>query len=355
MTNALTGFTIRPEWLAATVEPALDPAQPVVDAHHHLYDRPGTRYLLQDYLADIQPGHDIRASVAVQARAMLRADGPLEMRPTGETEFLNGMAAMSASGIYGPARVCAGIVGFADLLLGDAVRPVLERQIMAGGGLSAQGGRFCGIRMPLAWDADVRLLNSAYPSTRDMIDSSAFRVGFTHLAELGLSFDVWAFYPQMSDIARLARAFPQTRIVVDHCGGVVRVGAHAGCEDLFDIWRAGLDVLASCPNVTIKLSGLGMELSGFDLPALDQAPGSRHLARLWRPWLIQCVEAFGPERCMWGSNFPVDKGSHSLTVGLNAVKCIFGHASQDERDAIFWRTACQFYGIALPEPSPQGS
>ena len=349
MTGKSTQFTIRPDWLALTPEPALDPDQPVIDAHHHLYDRPGLRYLLPDYLADLAGcGHDLRASVAVQARAMLRAEGPPEMQAVGETEFLNGSAAMSASGIYGRARICAGIVGFANLMLGDAVLPVLERQIAAGGGLAADGGRFRGIRMPLAWDADAGLLNPAYPSTADMIDSAAFRAGFAHLARLGLSFDIWAYYPQLPRIARLARDFPSVRFVLDHCGGLVRVGAHAQRPDLPEAWRAGIDALAACPNVCVKLSGLGMELSGFGLSALERAPDSTHLARLWQPWLTYCAEAFGADRCMWGSNFPVDKGSHSLAVGLNAVKRIFRDASTDERDAIFWRTASRFYDVALP-------
>lgn len=146
MSGKFAHSAIRPEWLAARTEAALDSDLTVIDAHHHLYDRPGVKYLFEDMLGDLSCGHNVRATVFVQARAMYRADGPAALRPVGETEFVNGVAAMSASGIYGQARLCAGIVGFADLLAGDAVRPVLERHIAAAGGPASQGGRFRGDR-----------------------------------------------------------------------------------------------------------------------------------------------------------------------------------------------------------------
>lgn len=346
MSASANHFEIRPDWLASQPEGAIDPTQIVVDAHHHLYDRPGLRYLLEDYLADIG-GHDIRASVFVQARAMLRADGPVELQPLGETEFVNGVAAMSASGIYGSRRVCAGIVGFADLGLGDAVRPILERQIMAGGGLAGAGGRFCGIRQTLCWDEDAGLLNPAYPTTSAMMESSAFREGFAHLPALGLSFDAWALFPQLSRLAALARAFPETRIVLNHCGGIVRIRGYEGRDEVYDHWRAGISDLAQCANVSVKLSGLGMRMVGFGLDGLPQAPSSALLAERWRPWIEHCIESFGADRCMWGSNFPVDKGSSSLTVGLNAMQRLTGSATAEERNDIFWRSAKEFY--RLPE------
>ena len=336
---------VRPEWLATRDEDALEPSQPIVDAHHHLYDRPGLRYLLDEYLADLAGGHDVRASVFVQARAMLRADAPSALQPVGEVEFVNGVAAMSASGIYGATRVCAGIVGFADLTLGDAVRPVLERLIMAGGGLSSEGGRFCGIRQTLCWDPDSALLNSAYPTAPDMTDSAAFRAGFAHLAPLGLSFEAWAFFPQLSAVARLARAFPETRIVLNHCGGVVRIRDYAGRSDVHDRWKAGIAELAACPNVSVKLSGLGMKLSAFGFEDRPQAPSSEELAEAWRPWIGHCLESFGAGRCMYGSNFPVDKGSYAFKVGVNGLKRLVAGCSRDEKNSIFWHTAQQFYRL----------
>ncbi len=347
MQQSPIGFSIRPDWLAGHDEPDIRPEQVVIDSHHHLYQRPDVRYLLDDYLADLSSGHNVRASVFVQARAMLRTDGDPAMRAVGETEFANGVAAMSASGIYGRTHVCAGIVGFADLTLGDAVRPVLERQITAGGGLTTSGGRFCGIRQVLCWDRDASLLNPAYPTTENMVETPAFRAGFAHLAELGLSFEVWAFFTQLPIIARLARTFPQTRIVINHCGGVLRVQGYESRTDMSNAWRNGIAELARCENVLMKLSGLGMRLSGFGLEDGVTAPVSAQLATHWRPWVLHCLESFGAARCMWGSNFPVDKGSYAYKVGLNAHKLLTASASKDEQDDIFWRTAQRHYGLPL--------
>ena len=346
MNASANHFSVRPDWLSTHDEEPLDPVGPIVDSHHHLYDRPGLHYLLEDYLVDMA-GQDLRASVFVQARAMLRIDGPEQLRSIGETEFVNGVAAMSASGLYGSARICAGIVGFADLTTGDGVARVLERHIMAGGGLITEGGRFCGIRQPLCWDKDASLLNGAYPTFEEMMDSSPFRAGFAQLARLGLSFDAWSFFPQLPALARLARAFPETKIVVDHCGGIVRVGGYGGRSDIHDSWKVAISELANCPNVMIKLSGLGMRLSGFGFDEGPRAPSSTQLAETWRPWVEHIVASFGANRCMWGSNFPVDKGSYALKVGLNAFKRVVSGASLDEKDDIFWRTAATFY--RLPE------
>jgi L-fuconolactonase len=302
--------------------------------------------LLEDMLADLRCGHDVRATVFVQARAMLRANGPDAMKPVGETEFANGVAAMCASGSYGDVRVCAAIVGASDLRLGDAVRPVLEAHIAAAGGPAAAGGRFRGIRHIAAWDPDPDLLNPAYPTTEDMLGTPEFRAGFAHLAALGLSFDAWLFFHQIPRLTTLAREFPDTYIVLDHCGGIVTIGRYASRRDeVFTQWSAALHELATCPNVMVKLGGLGMRLSGFGFEARDRAPSSVELADAWRPWIEGCIEAFGPARCMFESNFPVDKASYEYGVGWNAMKRIVAAASADEKDHLFWRSAARFYRL----------
>lgn len=341
MTDSPTQFAIRPDWLDQHAEEALAPAVPMLDAHHHLYERPGLRYLLEDYSRDAACGHDLQASVFVQARAMLRAKGPEALRPVGEVEFATGMAAMAASGLYGPVEVAAAIIGQADLSLGDAVRPVLTRM------KEVAGARMRGIRHPLAWDVEARLLNPAYPSSADMTLTQDFRRGFACLADLGLSFEVWAFYPQMPAIADLARAFPSVPIVVNHCGGVVRVLHHAANPEMGRDWLRGLAALAACPNVLLKVSGLGMRLSGFGFELRPTPPTSELLAETWRPWVQPCLDLFGADRCMWGSNFPVDKGSYAMGVGINAFKRLLEGATPTERAAVLGGTAARHYGIAL--------
>ncbi|MBR0642855.1 amidohydrolase family protein [Plastoroseomonas hellenica] len=334
---------VRDAWLASRQEEILDPAQPIIDPHHHLWDRPGWRYLLDDMLADIRSGHDVRATVLVQARAMHRAEGPEAMRPVGETEFANGVAAMCASGIYGPVRVCAGIVGFADLTLGAAVRPVLEAHVTAGGGTE---GRFRGIRHIATWDPDTSLLNPAYMPAEDMLASDAFRAGFAELTALGLSFDAWLYFHQIPRLAALARAFPTTPIVLNHCGGVLGIGRYAGRrEEVFTEWSKAMRDLAACPNVMVKLGGLGMRLPGFGFEDGATAPSSAMLAEAWRPWMEGIIAIFGTARCMFESNFPVDKGGYGYAVGWNAFKRLAAGASAEEKADLFWRSAARFYRL----------
>jgi L-fuconolactonase len=341
---------IRPSWLATRTEEPFAPGLPVVDAHHHLYDRPGAKYLFEDMLADLRCGHDVRATVFVQCRGMVRAEGPEAMKPVGETEFANGVAAMSASGLYGDLRMCAGIVGAADLRLGDAVRPVLEAHIVAGGG---RGGRFRGVRDTAAWDPDPSMVNPAYKTTEDMLAAPAFRAGFAHLAPLGLSFDAWLLFHQIPRLTDLARAFPDTPIVLNHCGGILGIGGYAERRtEVFEQWRRNLSELAACPNVMVKLGGLGMKIYGFRFEELERAPSSEQLAAAWRPWVETCAETFGASRCMFESNFNVDKGSYSYGIGLNAMKRLFAGASLQEQADVFWRSATRFYRLGnLPSLS----
>ena len=329
------------DWLAATTEAILDPGQRITDPHHHLWDRDGWRYLLDEMLADIRTGHDVRATVLVQSsRSMLRADGPVELRAVGETEFAAGVAAMCESGVYGDTRVCAGIVAQADLTLGAAVRPVLEAHGRAG------GGRFRGIRHGACWDADPALLNPAYSPPRGLLESASFQAGLRVLGEMGLSFDAWLYFHQLPELVRLARAFPAVPIVLNHCGGILGIGRYAGMRDEVRAqWLAAMRELAACQNVMVKLGGLGMRLPGFGLERGAVAPGSALLAQTWRPWMETIIELFGPARCMFESNFPVDRGGFSYAVGWNAFKRLAAGASTEEKDDLFWRSANRFYRL----------
>ena len=332
----------REDWLAEHTEEVIDPQRPIVDPHHHLWDRGGQRYLIEEMAADIGSGHNIVATVYVDCRSMYRARGPEAFRPVGEVEFANGVAAMAASGGYGPALICAGIVSHVDLLLGDGAKPVLEAEITAG------QGRFRGIRHSSAYDADPDIAHMYATRPKGLLLDSTFRKGFACLAPLDLSFDAWLFHPQLSEFVDLARAFPATKIVLDHCGGPVGLGRYAGRrEETFAVWKASVQQAAKCPNVVVKLGGLAMRLLGFDFHERPKPPSSEQAAAAWRPYIETCIEAFGPERCMFESNFPPDKGQCSYQVIFNAFKRIAAQYSEAEKTALFSKTAADFYRLKL--------
>jgi len=339
--RSLFGFD--PEFLARHDEAVLDPELPIIDPHHHLWDH-GYRYLFDEFLDDIGSGHNIRASVFVQCDAMYRADGDPDFAPVGETEFVNGVAAMSASGGYGPARICAGIVGYADLQLGERVDAVLEAHVRAA------ASRFRGIRGRSVWDRDPSIKGSAKDFPPGLLLDSKFREGYRRLAEYGLSFDSWLFHPQIPELADLASKFPGTTIILDHVGGPLAIGQYAGKSDeVFALWRRNLEELARRENVFVKLGGLAMHLFGFNLDSghRDTPAPSETLAELWRPYMETCIELFGARRCMFESNFPVDKRGASYRVLWNALKRIAAGASADEKAALFSDSARRAYQLKI--------
>jgi L-fuconolactonase len=338
-----SNLPIREDWLAQWREEMLEPDLPIVDPHHHLWDRPGWRYLLEEFLADVNSGHNILASVFVQCRSMYRRGGSEELRPLGETEFVNGVAAMSASGGYGPARICAGIVGHADLQLGARVQDLLEAHVRAG------GGRFRGIRHISTWDADASIMNPSYRPPPGLLADRGFREGFALLAPLGLSFDAWLYHPQIDELTALAQKFPATPIVLDHVGGPLGIGRYAAQrEEVFARWAASIRALARCENVSVKFGGLGMRIGGFDFDRHPRPVSSEALANAWRPYFETCIESFGTGRCMFESNFPVDKGSYGYAAYWNACKILTRAAGTAEKADLFSRTAARFYRLDLP-------
>ncbi len=328
-------------WLAKQPsEPILDPDLPIIDTHHHLWERPNSRYLLEEFLADCRTGHNIVATVFVECHSMYRASGPEAFRPVGETEFVTGIAAMSASGLYGATRVAAGIVGFADLTLGDRVEPVLEAHINAG------GGRFRGVRHSAAWDASPVIGNSRTTDGLHLFMQPDFRAGLARLTALGLSLDAWVFHPQLDDVIALARAYPGANLIAGHVGGPLGYGPYAGKQDeVFAWWKSRITELAACPNVVMKLGGMMMRLAAFDYGTEPLPPTSTQLADLWRPYMETCIEVFGADRCMFESNFPVEKMGSGSAVLWNAFKRIAAGASDEEKEALFSGTARRAYRL----------
>jgi predicted TIM-barrel fold metal-dependent hydrolase len=334
-------FDLNEAWLDTTREEIIDPAMPIIDPHHHLWDR-GARYLFHDILADINSGHNVRATVYLQCDSMYRAGGDPEFAPIGETEFVNGIAAMGASGTYGDQLICAGIVGYANLTLGARVAPVLEAHV------HASPERFKGVRYCAVWDADKSIKSTPFDYPKGLLLDKTFREGFACLNRCGLSYETLIYHPQITELVDLARAFPDTPIMLNHIGGRLGIGVYAGKEaEVFKVWKRNIEELATCPNVMVKLGGMGMHISGFDFEKQPTAPTSDALAKAWKPYVETCVEAFGTKRAMFESNFPVDKRYYSYPVLWNAFKKLAKSYSADEKADLFFNAARHFYRLPL--------
>lgn len=330
---------VRPDWLARRREAALEPDLPIIDPHHHLWGPPRDPYLLEDFLADAAGGHDVRVSVFIECKTHYRETGNPLHQPLGETEFV-AAAAERAAALGGP-RVAAGIVGFAELRAGAAIRSVLEAQIAAG------KGRFRGVRHIAAWHPDPTARGSVATPPPMLLLEPAFRAGFAQLAPLGLSFDAWLYHTQLAELRDLADAFPDTPIVLNHMGGPLAIGPYAGRRrHVTAAWSAALRELSHCPNLHLKIGGFGMQLFGHGFHEGAMPPTSEELAEALRPAVEIGVEAFGADRCMFESNFPVDKAGFAYTVLWNAFKRITTGWSAQERAALFHDTAARFYRIA---------
>lgn len=340
-------------------ETILEPDLAIIDPHHHLWDLrpllpmfpeprhrfletlvPAAHYTFDQLLGDIQTGHNIIGTVFMECGAFYDASRSEEMKPVGEVEYVNGVAAQSASGLYGNLKACAGIIGHANLLLGDAVARVLEALVSAG------NGRFKGIRHQGAWDADPEVLGPPFHAPAELYRDAKFREGFSHLGKMGLTFDAWILEPQIPDVIDLAHAFPDTPICLDHCGTPLGMASYTGkLEERFDIWAGNIRELAKCENVSVKLGGLAMHNCALPEEGPAAGVGSEELARLWKPYIDRCIDAFGPKRGMFESNYPVDRWGATYPVLWNAFKRITSGASADEKAALYAGNAARFYDV----------
>jgi L-fuconolactonase len=328
----------RAEWLQLTREEAIDPDLPICDPHHHLWDYPGSRYLLDEFLQDIGGGHRVLSTVFVECLQFYGKGDVEELRPVGETEFIHGLAGTHETG-QGKTEVAAGIVGFADLSLGSAVYPVLNAHLEA-------SDRFRGVRHASAWDSSEKIHNAHTRPPAGLLESAGFREGIACLEKLGLSFDAWLFHPQIPELVSLAQAFPGLKIVLNHMAGPLGIGPYAeNREVVFALWRDNMKTLAECSNVFVKLGGRSMSLAGFGWHKMAQPPGSEQLAEAMGPYVHSCIDLFGPGRCMFESNFPVDRASCSYTILWNAFKRLSRDYETDQRNDLLSRTAMKFYRL----------
>lgn len=328
------------QWLALGREDPIDPGPAIIDPHHHLWDYPEHRYLAGELLEDIAGGHRVVKTVFVECLSMYRRQGPQHLRPVGETDFVAGISGLYTPETGTPVDVAAGIVGFADLCLGEKAAETLEAHVEAG------RGRFRGIRHASAWDESPEIRNAHTHPPRGLLSDPAFRRGFACLQKYDLSFDAWLYHRQLPELADLAAGFPSTAIILDHVGSPLGIGPYAGRrQEVFEGWKQGIRKVAACDNVFVKLGGMAMTLCGFGWHRRPQPPSSAELAEAMAPWFLFCIEAFGPGRCMFESNFPVDKVSCPYTVVWNAFARIAAGLSMDEKKALFHDTAARVYRL----------
>ncbi len=324
-------------WRALTVEAALEPDLPICDPHHHLWEHPGSRYLAEEYIAELG-GHRVTHTLFVECLQHYRVSGPEELRPVGETVFAAQIASAAERDAATP-KLAAGIVAFADLTMGAAVEDVLLAHVEA-------SSRVHSIRYATAWDASEQIRPTHTHPAPGLMGTARFRKGFARLAHFGLCFDAWLYHTQIPEVVELASNFPDSRIVLDHMCGPLAIGPYGGRrKEVFDEWRGNLVAAAACPNVNIKLGGLTMTAAGFGWHKRPAPPGSEELAQAMRPYFDACIELFGPERCMLESNFPMDRASCSYAVLWNAFKRVTVRYTPSERALLLRETAMKFYRL----------
>lgn len=325
-------------WLALRQEAALDPGVPVIDPHHHLWDRGGHTYLPAEFAADVRAsGHRVESTLYVECLSQFRDSGPEHLRPVGETEFVAGLPGLQ--GHSDGLSVAAGIIARADLALGEGVLEVLEAH------LHAARGRLRGVRFASAFDTDPAI-HLSYPTRAGLLREPAVQAGARCLARQGLSFDAWLFFHQLDDLRDLASACPDLQIVIDHCGAPIGVGPYANRRDeVFGLWREALRLLGALPNVHLKFGGLAMPVFGFGWRKLERPPDSEALAQAWRPYFEVCLETFGPGRCMFESNFPMDRTGCTYGSLWNAFKRLAAPLAPDERALLLRGTARRVYRL----------
>jgi predicted TIM-barrel fold metal-dependent hydrolase len=328
------------DWLALTPEEAVEPDLPIIDPHHHLWDRPNTTYLL-DGLLDDTSGHNVRQTVFIECSWAYREDGPEEMRVLGETEAVEQIADASVQQIGRGPAVARGIVGSADLLLGAEIAPVLEAHI------EASPQRFRGIRHRAAWDGSEDVMGPRARPPDDLMVDPRFHAGVAELAKHDMTFEAWFFHPQIAQMEELAKACPETTMIVNHLAGPLGIGPYAsGREELFAQWKQGITALAQYPNLLMKVGGIQMPLNGFGWHERERPPSSDDLLAENREWYLHAIEQFGPDRCMFESNFPVDRASCSYTVVWNQFKKLSAGFSESERAAMLHDTAARAYRLS---------
>lgn len=325
-------------------ETILDPEMPIVDAHVHLVHRPDLNYMLDDLIADLSAGHRIAATVYIENGSMYRTTGPELLRSLGEIEYANGLGAMGASGVFGPTRFCAAIVGYAPVDKGDSVAELLDRA------LAVAPDRLRAVRQMAFFHPSEIFQSLPLGFPEGILSSASFLEGYRHVGSRGLSYEACVFHNQLGEVRDLADAFPETQLVVGHMGMAFGLGLDRNQRhEVFLDWRKSMQQIAERPNTLCKIGGLGLLFWGFGFEGHAGSVSSGQLAEVWQPYVEAVIEAFGPERCMMESNFPEDGPSCGYVPSWNALKLCTRGYSAEERAAMFHNNAARFYRIDLPE------
>ncbi len=325
-------------WLNLIIEEAIEPELEICDPHHHLWDYPSNTYMTNDLLADLKSGHNIKSTAYMECGSMYRKHGAISMRPIGETEFAHNIATSAADNRDSDIRICESIVGFADLTEFSVPQILDNHQEIS--------KHFVGIRHASAWDSNTTIKNAHTNPIKELFSDSNFRRGFAELGKRNLTFDAWLYHPQIPELTALAKAFPDQIIILDHLGGLLGIGPYSGKRrEIFNYWKKAISNLADCPNVFAKLGGLVMPINGFGFHKNKFPPTSQELAETTRNYYLFMIDTFGPYRCMFESNFPVDKASCSYTVLWNSFKLITTGFSNAEKSALYRQTAEKIYRI----------
>jgi predicted TIM-barrel fold metal-dependent hydrolase len=328
------------DWLAQVTETPIDPDRDIVDPHHHLWPQPDMHYNLDQLWSDTDAGHAVSQTIFMECGAAYRPNGPEHLRPVGETEFV--VAAAKQSACESDKATIAGIIAHADL-----THPELDQILDAQ--LEASDGLLRGIRHAGAHDEDPSVLAIPGRAPKDLYKNEAFRQGVIRLGERGLTYDTWHYHHQNQDFLSLAAAIPGTTMILDHFGTPLGVGRFAGKHDeIFPSWKDDIAAIANCPNVHAKLGGLAMPDNGFGWMGRDKPPTSDEFVTAQARYYDHAIACFGADRCMFESNFPVDRLSISYGVLWNGLKKIAVKYDEVDQAAMFSGTARRIYNLDKP-------
>ena len=331
------------EWIAQIKEEIINPELPIIDPHHHLWNGDNQLagsfpYLIENLNEDTFSGHNIVGTIFMECAQGYYLDGEEKYKPVGETEFVINLIKDSEK--LSKSTNIMGIIGFADLMLGHEVKDVLNTHLSKGEGL------FRGIRHAAGWDKNNEIHNSHSNPIENIYHNKSFMKGAEELINLKLTFDAWHYHHQINDLSIFAKKYPELTIIHDHFGGPLGVGPYEGKkEEIFKKWKDDISLLSESKNVFAKLGGLAMPVNGWNFHKQNKPASSDQIVDMHHEYYLHTINCFGVERCMFESNFPVDRRSVSYHVIWNAFKKMVLGYSDEDKNKLFFKNAKDVYGV----------